>query len=221
MWECGDRTSDNGNRQSHDAAIEMTRRKVPTDEMLRSLYIDQKLSASEIARRHHVGRGNVGKTLKKAGIPIRRCVGPDHHMWKGGRVKLPQGVNRGKTKVNRQSYWGVWMPGHHRSNKMGYVKEHILVMEKKLGRPLRDNEQVHHINFNGLDNAPDNLALFQTSRDHLLAQLSVQRLVPSLLDRGIIKFDGQGYSEVLDPQMEVWFKRKQEEFDDEIAHGNI
>lgn len=34
---------------------------------------------------------------------------------------------------------------------------HRLVLEAKLGRPLRDDEQAHHINGNTLDNSPENL----------------------------------------------------------------
>ena len=37
--------------------------------------------------------------------------------------------------------------------------EHQLVMEKKLGRPLRRGEVVHHNDGNGRNNAPGNLTL--------------------------------------------------------------
>ena len=36
---------------------------------------------------------------------------------------------------------------------------HIVIMEERLGRPLRDDEEVHHIDGNGLNNEEDNLAL--------------------------------------------------------------
>lgn len=37
--------------------------------------------------------------------------------------------------------------------------EHRYVMEQIIGRPVADDEQVHHINHNGLDNRPANLEL--------------------------------------------------------------
>ena len=59
------------------------------------------------------------------------------------------------------------MPEHPRANKNGYVKRAILVMEKKLGRPLRKGEIVHHIDGNRTNDRPDNLMLFSSNADHV------------------------------------------------------
>lgn len=47
--------------------------------------------------------------------------------------------------------------GHPSSNSWGYVYEHILVAEKKLGRPLLMGEEVHHLDFDRSNNTPENL----------------------------------------------------------------
>ena len=71
--------------------------------------------------------------------------------WQGGRTTSSSG------------YILVQMPGHPAAQANGYVPEHRLVMEKKLGRLLLPEETVHHINGMRKDNRPENLELW-TSR---------------------------------------------------------
>ena len=136
-------------------------------------------------------RTNVCKALEKAGIKRRVTKGPDHGMWRGGRVKLRQGGLKGRK--SELFYWGVMRPEHPRANGGGYVKEHFLVLEQKLGRALGPTEVVHHINFDSLDNSFANLWLFNSPREHSLAQVSIQKLVKPLMKKGLIGFDGQKY----------------------------
>jgi hypothetical protein len=54
----------------------------------------------------------------------------------------------------------VWAPGHPRTGKGQYVFEHILVMERLLGREILAEESVHHRNGVKDDNRPENLELW-------------------------------------------------------------
>lgn len=73
-------------------------------------------------------------------------TGENHPRWKGGRT------------MTKDGYVLVKCPEHPRANPLtGYVFEHILVLEEKLGRPLEDGEISHHENENPSDNRPENL----------------------------------------------------------------
>lgn len=88
-----------------------------------------------------------------------------HPNWKGGRT------------TDKDGYVLIYMPDHPRARRLGrreprYVLEHILVMEEKLGRPLRPGEVVHHINSVRDDNRPENLQSFLSNADHLRHELT-------------------------------------------------
>jgi hypothetical protein len=57
-------------------------------------------------------------------------------------------------------------PEHPYADKNGYVLEHRLVAEKKIGRLLTADEHVHHINRNKHDNRPENLEVLMKEIHH-------------------------------------------------------
>ena len=84
-------------------------------------------------------------------------IGALHPNWKGGVVQLIGG------------YVGVLKPEHPRaSTSTGYVREHILVAEHALGRPLPPKAQVHHVNRITHENAGSNLVICQDNAYHSL-----------------------------------------------------
>lgn len=85
-------------------------------------------------------------------------AGEKHRNWRGGR------------NIQIAGYINVYSPWHPKvkNAKSKYVFEHILVMEKHLGRYLNEGEIVHHINKNKQDNRIENLKLFRNSTEHLV-----------------------------------------------------
>lgn len=64
------------------------------------------------------------------------------------------------------NYLCIYMPEHHKATAEGYVREHIVVAENKLGRKLKAGEVVHHLDKNKFNNSPENLIVFATNADH-------------------------------------------------------
>ncbi len=71
-------------------------------------------------------------------------------------------------RINR-GYKQIWAPDYPRSKHRGwcngYVAEHIMLMEGYIGRALKEDEVVHHIDENRLNNSLENLQLM-TATEH-------------------------------------------------------
>jgi hypothetical protein len=81
--------------------------------------------------------------------------GAKHPKWKGGRT------------IDSDGYVKILMPDHPRANGGRYVREHILVAENALGKPLPEGAQVHHVNGKG-DNKI--LVICQDNGYHMLLE---------------------------------------------------
>jgi hypothetical protein len=91
-----------------------------------------------------------------------------HYDYKGGRY------------INDEGYVMILRPNHPRHQSNGYVREHILVMEAFLGRPLKQKETVHHKNGNRQDNRIENLQRFDSHSDHMAEHLGTADLGPHI-----------------------------------------
>lgn len=157
----------------------MSKRMLPTNDVLIDLYINQKKSCKEICRMYGLKPGsstNLGKMLKKMGIEIRKDAGENHHNWKGGRITKGDG------------YIGIWNPNHNKADNQGYVFEHTIIMEKYLNRQIKKDEEIHHINLNKKENDLKNLYLCN-HKTHLKIHRSIEKIIPVLLEKDIIYFD--------------------------------
>lgn len=76
--------------------------------------------------------------------------GPLSHHWKGG------------IRRHKSGYLLIRQPDHPNALANGYILAHRLVMSEYLGRPLTDEEIVHHVNGDKTDNRLDNLQLMTT-----------------------------------------------------------
>lgn len=71
----------------------------------------------------------------------------------------------------------------------GPIFTHRRVIEESIGRRLRSDEIVHHIDNNKFNNAAANLYLFSSRSSHRKAHMSLEKIVPDLMERGIVIFD--------------------------------
>lgn len=77
-------------------------------------------------------------------------------------VKFKNSFHKGYI-ITHNGYKKLLRKDHHLADSKGYVAEHILVAEEGLGRDIKKNEVVHHIDHNKLNNLIENLQVMTKS----------------------------------------------------------
>lgn len=108
----------------------------------KELYLSGR-SLSEVASVMGVSDEDIRRALIRMDVPRRRRgsgVGEKNHQFKGG------------TRKRKDGYLVV-------RGSCAKPLEHRKIAERVLGRPLRREEDVHHVNFDGGNNANTNLVI--------------------------------------------------------------
>lgn len=122
------------------------------------LYFENHLSVHQLGRQFQCGYMTIKRLINRNGFTLRPSSettrGEFNSNWRGGRVICEGG------------YIGIFKPNHPYAGIRKYVLEHRLFMEKHLGRYLKPEECVHHINGIKDDNRIENLMLFESNAEH-------------------------------------------------------
>ncbi len=158
--------------------MEMSQKREMETERIYKEYIHRGKSIELIAKESKVSSATIRRRLKESGkITIKqRRKGKHSTNWKGGKVKY-------------DGYWKILTPNHPRADSSGYVYEHVLVMEKKLGRLIIKGEIIHHIDGNRGNNEIENLFLCKDTGTHTNIHRSIEEVGLQLFRLGFIKFD--------------------------------
>lgn len=137
--------------------------------------------------RHNIKRRTRKEVQKLINKKSRK--GRNASNWKGGSFLF-------KKKAGG-NYRYIYTPEHPNATKDGYVFEHRLVMEEKLGRILSKDELVHHKDGDSLNNKAENLEVvsksqhvknhFRAVKDVVILKEEIKRL-QKLLDENKIRY---------------------------------
>lgn len=169
------------------------------DAYVKAAYCDEQKTMRQIAEEIGCSPVTVLNRLKTLGVETRRrgyVNTPEsvvEHCRALGRSKrgqtIPEEVRKkiseskkthkmGAKKIRKDGYISIYYPDYPSSTKEGRVLEHVYVMEQAIGRRLRKDESIHHVNKIRTDNRIENLMLMTKSehaRLHALERAEMKR----------------------------------------------
>jgi len=131
--------------------------KMMTDEIRAEIiqYYHEGLSQEAIGKKLGYSQTKISAVIKAKGLPTK-LMKTRNHRWKGGK-----NFHQGYVKVyvhaleeTDRKLARAMSPGDQQ-----YIPEHRLIMSRYLGRPLRQDETVHHIDEDKTNNDLSNLQL--------------------------------------------------------------
>lgn len=155
-------------------------------EELEKMYLFDDLSMNEISKKTGLAIGTIFNYIKKYDIPskpkmterTKKKISESQkgkpsprkgvHVSQETKKKMSESHKNkfknpnefgGHKKKRRDGYIEIYCPNHPSANKSGYVMEHILIMEKAIGRHITKDEVIHHKNRIRDDNRIENLDL--------------------------------------------------------------
>ena len=87
-----------------------------------------------------------------------------------------------------RGYKEIYVGENYPYRKQRWVREHIVIMEKHIGKKIPNGMVVHHIDGSKTNNDIDNLLLC-TKEEHNNCHAKIERLVFELYKKGLVKFD--------------------------------
>lgn len=108
-------------------------------------------------------RIKISNSLKGKPSPRKNTKLSESTKEKISKANTQKGIGHKKTRKDGYNY--IYFPDHPKSTKEGYIMEHDLIMECFIGRWLKEDKVVHHINHIRNDNRIENLKLM-THKEH-------------------------------------------------------
>ena len=163
-------------------------------EELYDLYVTQGKTMKDISVELGIAVGKIHRLIHEYGIPAKKntdyeLTEAQREAWRNigksrkGRKSSSETRRKisesrkihgmGHRKKRSDGYIGLYYPDYPHSSKDGYIMEHVYVMEQHIGRSLKDDECVHHKNFDRSDNRIENLQLM-TKSEHMSYHMTLR-----------------------------------------------